>query len=353
MDRTTVNTYERRAAEWIAARSPDDLSLVEALARTIPPGAWRADLGCGPGWYAGALGAPTVALDATQAMLDVVPDYAPNARRVRADLEALPLRRGTLGGAWASASYVHVAQERVPLALADLHRAVVAGGPVRVSVIADRFDEDDRDPFGGRFFSYWNTEHLRDVFDGAGFAIDNLADDGTWLRVRATRLRTLPDTVGPGMRVLIVGLNPSEYAADAGVGFARPGNRFWPAALEAGIVSRDRDARHALEHHGVGMTDLVKRATPRADLLAPDEFRQGAARVERMVEWLAPRAVCVVGITGWRHAIDRKAIAGWQPKPFGGRPVYVMPNTSGLNARVPLGTLADHLRSLLQPPTLG
>src|SRR5438045_2206721 len=42
------------------------------------------------------------------------------------------------------------------------------------------------------------------------------------------RLRSLPDRVGPDMRLLVCGLNPSLYAADQGVNFARPGNRFWP-----------------------------------------------------------------------------------------------------------------------------
>ena len=65
------------------------------------------------------------------------------------------------------------------------------------------------------------------------------------------------------MRLLVCGLNPSIYSADAGVGYARPGNRFWPAAIAAGLVTEDRDPRHALSHHGVGITDLVKRATGR------------------------------------------------------------------------------------------
>ncbi|MDQ1521251.1 MAG: double-stranded uracil-DNA glycosylase, partial [Actinomycetota bacterium] len=150
MDRATVETYEHRSDEWIAARSPKRLPEAEAFGRTIAadwpsgsstssgPGGWRADLGCGPGWYTEALGAPTIALDATQAMLDVVPRYAPNACRLRADLEALPIRRGALAAAWANASYVHVPAERVPLALADLHRAVRVGGAVQVNVIADR-----------------------------------------------------------------------------------------------------------------------------------------------------------------------------------------------------------------------
>jgi TDG/mug DNA glycosylase family protein len=353
MDRGTIATYEARSAEWIAQRSPHKLPLAEAFGRTLLAGRWRADLGCGPGWYSTALGAPVVALDATQAMLDTVPEYAPEARRVRADLAALPFRRGALGGAWASASYVHLPAEQIPFALAQLHHAVDVGGHVHVSVIADRDTSGSRDSFGGRFFSYWGPRRLRDVVEGAGFAIDSFADEDDWLRVEATRERTLPDTVGSGMRALVVGLNPSVYSADAGVGFARPGNRFWPAAIEAGLVSRPRDTQHALVHHHVGMTDLVKRATPRADALTPDEYRAGATRVERLVAWLQPRAVGVVGLTGWRHAIDRKAVAGWQPHRFGGRPVYVMPNTSGLNARVPLAELVRHLRSLLEPPPVG
>jgi TDG/mug DNA glycosylase family protein len=93
------------------------------------------------------------------------------------------------------------------------------------------------------------------------------------------------------------------------------------------------------------MTDLVKRATPRADQLTPDEFRAGAARIERLVAWLEPRAVCFVGLSGYRVAVDRKAESGWQPEPFGGRPAYVMPNTSGINAHATPTDLAAHLHA--------
>jgi len=146
-------------------------------------------------------------------------------------------------------------------------------------------------------------------------------------------------------RILVCGLNPSVYSADAGIGFARPGNRFWAAALAAGIVTVDRDTRAALTGRGVGMTDLVKRATPRADELTRDEYRDGLARVERLVQWLQPGAVCFVGLAGWRAAVDRKAVAGVQPDGIGGRPAYVMPSTSGLNAHSRLDDLADHLRA--------
>ncbi len=216
-----------------------------------------------------------------------------------------------------------LAAKEVPLALAGLHRDLEVGVTTTVSIS-----------------SGWPEQRLRDVVLGAGFVIDDLTDGVAVLR----RERTLPDTVGPGMRLLVCGLNPSVYSADVGIGFARPGNRYWPAALAAGLVSRDRDTRHALVHHRIGMTDLVKRATPRADALTTDEYRAGVGRVSRMVEWLRPGAVVMVGLAGWRAAVDRKAVAGVQPDPFGGRPVYVMPSTSGLNASSRLEDLTAHLR---------
>ena len=132
------------------------------------------------------------------------------------------------------------------------------------------------------------------------------------MRLEAERLRTLPDFVAPGLRLFVVGLNPSLYSADAGVGFARPGNRFWPAALAAGIVTADRDPWHAVTVDRVGMTDLVKRATVGAAELTTAEYRAGLARVERLAAWLRPGAVCFLGLAGWRAAADRKAVSGVQ-----------------------------------------
>jgi double-stranded uracil-DNA glycosylase len=225
------------------------------------------------------------------------------------------------------------AAERLPLELADRHRELTVGDRLRLRVRS------------------WDAERLGRVVEGAGFSVDEVGSYGTdGLSVVATRLRTLPDTVGASMRVLLVGLNPSVYSADAGVGFARPGNRFWPAARAAGLVSRDRETRHALTAHGVGMTDLVKRATARADELSADEYRAGSARVTAMVEWLDPGCVCFVGLSGYRVAVDRKAKTGWQPSPFGGRPAYVMPNPSGINAHATPAILVEHLRAVLAGP---
>ena len=95
----------------------------------------------------------------------------------------------------------------------------------------------------------------------------------------------------------------------------------------------------------MGFTDLVKRATIGANELTTDEYRSGYGRVSRLVEWLRPGAVVFVGLAGWRAAVDRRAQAGLQASGIGSRPAYVMPSTSGLNARVPLSELADHLRA--------
>jgi len=346
VDRDTVDVYEGRAQDWVDQKIRPIPASLAAFAARVPSGAFRLDLACGPGWHTHGLGSPAIACDAAKAMLDLVPRYAPDAPRVVADLEMLPFARGALGGAWAHKCYMHIAADRVPLALADLHRAMQVGGALHIHLTSDRLRADFDDPFAGRHFDGWPLPRLIDVVIGAGFTIESTFDDGEeWIDVEATRARTLADTVGTDMRLLIVGLNPSEYSADAGHGFARPGNRFWPAALEAGIVTRAHDPVHALRVDRIGMTDLVKRATPRADNLTRDEFVQGAARLDRLVRWLEPRATCFVGLSGYRAAIDRKAGAGWQSNPFGGRPVYVMPNTSGVNAHAKPKDLAAHLEA--------
>ena len=184
-------------------------------------------------------------------------------------------------------------------------------------------------------------EWVEPLATGAGFGVERI--DGPVVHVR--RLRSLPDTVGPDMRLLVCGLNPSGYSADAGVGYARPGNRFWPAALLAGVASVPRDPVHALEADGLGITDLVKRATVAASELTAEEYRAGVERLDRLVRWLRPAAVCFVGLSGWRAAVDRRALPGPVEGGFAGVPAYVMPSTSGLNARVPPAELAGHLRA--------
>ena len=94
------------------------------------------------------------------------------------------------------------------------------------------------------------------------------------------------------------------------------------------------------------MTDLVRRTTRRADQIDPEEFAGGFARVERLADWLKPKVCCFVGLGGWRIVVGRKAVAGPQNRRLGGRRVYVMPHTSGLNSHSRLSDLAAHLQAV-------
>jgi TDG/mug DNA glycosylase family protein len=347
VDRPTVARYEDRGAEWAARRAPVRAGDAARFGASVEPGRLRGDLGCGAGRYGPELGEPLLGIDAARTMLDLCRREVPAALLVQGDLEALPVRRGALAGAWANMSYLHVPRVRLPLALADLHRASAVGAPLDLQVLAGDHEGTGLpgDDVGGRFFAAWQPDALTDVLTGAGFDVRHAEAHDDVVVASARRARTLADTVGPGMRLLVCGLNPSILSADVGAGFARPGNRFWPAAVAAGIASRPRDPLHALRHHGTGMTDLVKRATVAAAELTREEYAAGARRVERLCRWLAPGAVCFVGLAGWRAAVDRRAVAGVQPEPFGGVPAYVMPSTSGLNASSRPADLADHLRA--------
>jgi TDG/mug DNA glycosylase family protein len=351
VDRATVAVYEAGAEVYAARRRSRAHAASEAFAVAVPPGRLRADLGCGTGQDTPHLGSPVVCVDAARAMLE----QGHVGLRVQADLVDLPLRDGCLHGAWAHRSYQHLAHEELPSALAELQRATAVGAVVELTLFAGSgtrvTDADDDLP--GRRFSLWGAEAIGDVLVGAGFdvvAVD-VGDEPAWphLVVRARRARSLADHVGPGMRLLLCGLNPSLYSADLGVNYARPGNRFWPAMLAAGLATVDRDPRHLLRHHAIGTTDLVKRATVAAEELTPEEYAAGVARVERLCAWLRPGALYLVGLAGWRAAVDRRARPGWQPEPLGGVPVYLGPSTSGLNASTQLPGHVAHLRAATEP----
>ena len=251
-------------------------------------------------------------------------------------------------------AYQHLEPERLPLALAHLHWALEVDSPVFLQL--DRGEgtpvrtDDTDDIAAGRLFAKWREDDLADVIVGAGFEVEELDAQGDGMTVRARRLLSLPDTVGPDMRILACGLNPAVYAAERGVGFARPGNRFWPAMIAAGLATKDRDPLALLRDHRIGMTDIVKRATPRASDLDPSEYRAGWSRLEHLVTWLEPQTVLFVGLDGWRRVVDRSAQPGWQEITVGGAAAYLMPSTSGLNAHTRLEDFVAHLRLAASGP---
>jgi double-stranded uracil-DNA glycosylase len=345
MDRRTVEAYEARGERWSPARRPQRLDDAQAFAARLGASGAVVDLGSGTGRHLDSLGRRAIGLDAAWSMLRRCRAQMPDALLVRADFEALPFGAEVLAGAWSNMTYHHVPAARLPAALAELHRVLDTGAPVDLQVLAGGYSGHALagDEVGDRYFAGWQPDRLADVLVGAGFEEVRVERRGEVLGAGARRARTLADSVGADMRLLVVGLNPSVVAADAGVPFFRRGNRFWPAALAAGLVHRDRDPRAALGC-GLGFTDLVKRASPNARSLGMAEYREGMARVERLARWLAPAAVCVVGLAGWRAAFGQPASAGVQEREVGGRPAYLMPSTSGANAHVSQTDLTEHLR---------
>lgn len=177
----------------------------------------------------------------------------------------------------------------------------------------------------------------------------------TRAELEAFRGRSLPDLLGDDVRLLFVGINPGLLTAAVQAHFGRRGNRFYPALYRAGIVDRlidasqgfaDADRQHLLDR-GVGITNLVRGATARADELTTAELVAGAASLTRRVRRITPNVVAMLGITAYRTAFARpRAVAGRQPEDLGGAPLWVVPNPSGLNAHATLDSLADAYREV-------
>ena len=163
------------------------------------------------------------------------------------------------------------------------------------------------------------------------------------------------DLVGPGLRLLFVGINPGLWTAAVGTHFAHPTNRFYPALAAAGITDyevdrvagmTDADRAH-LVARGVGITNLVRRATARASELSREESREGGERLLRFVADRRPAVVAIAGISAYRDAFgERGGALGRQPATldsaarWSGAALWVVPNPSGLNAHETVATLA-------------
>ena len=155
--------------------------------------------------------------------------------------------------------------------------------------------------------------------------------------------KRVPDLVAKDLIVLFAGINPGLYTAAIGRHFGRPGNRFWPALHGGGFTPRlfspfESDLLLDLK---LGITNVVERATARADELTDDELRAGGRRLEAKVKRYRPTVVAFVGLGPYRVVSGvRNACVGLQEQPFGGSHAWVLPNPSGLNAHYQPAALA-------------
>ena len=147
--------------------------------------------------------------------------------------------------------------------------------------------------------------------------------------------RTIPDVLAPNLTVLFCGINPGLYSAWSGHHFARPGNRFWPALHASGLTPRQLapGEQEQLLALGLGVTNVVPRASARADELTSQEYVEGGRRLAALVAEDRPAWLAVLGVTAYRAAFDvPKAQVGPQDARLGETRIWVLPNPSGLNA---------------------
>lgn len=111
--------------------------------------------------------------------------------------------------------------------------------------------------------------------------------------------QTIPPLVGDDLRLLFVGINPGLWTAATRTPFAHPGNRFYPALYRAGIIDRLPDFASGFTDEdrawftglGLGVSNIVDRATRGEADLSREELVAGAALLrERVAAW-RPRVV--------------------------------------------------------------
>ena len=154
------------------------------------------------------------------------------------------------------------------------------------------------------------------------------------------------------MRVLFVGINPGIRSAMTGHHFAGYSNRFWKLLYDARVVPEPigyaDDGR--LPEWGLGITNLVPRATPGIDTLEPEEYVNGLRVLRRKVRRWKPETVAFVGVTLFRAIFGRRpgeAVAlGLQRETFEGARVVVLPNPSGRNANFSYAEMLAAFRAL-------
>jgi double-stranded uracil-DNA glycosylase len=179
------------------------------------------------------------------------------------------------------------------------------------------------------------------------------------LDLEAARDRTIPDVLpepGAPFRVLFCGINPGLYSAATGWHFARPGNRFWPALYLSGFTPRRLAPREQdlLPGLGLGITNLVARATAQAAELHASELRAGREDLAALAGRYRPRIIAIAGVTAYRTAFGQpRASNGPQPDPLGPARLWVVPNPSGLNAHFSLDAIAAAFRELREAADAG
>ena len=162
-------------------------------------------------------------------------------------------------------------------------------------------------------------------------------------------MRTLPDHLRKGMKLVIVGCHPTESSVRVGHYYAGRDNEFWPLLYDGGVVPEPfdyRDDKRVIEF-GIGLTDLVKRPAKTMDLLSREDFAEGRIVLSQKLEEFAPRVVAFNGKAAYELFAQRKCTFGLQKESLYGARVYVLPASPGPQLKRKNEKL-QHFRKLAQ-----
>ena len=158
------------------------------------------------------------------------------------------------------------------------------------------------------------------------------------------------DALRPGLRLVIVGINPGLRSGATGHAYAHAGNQFWPLLYQSGLVSQPltyRDDQRVLEF-GIGLTNLCDRTTRSQSDLTRVEMAAGAANLRAKLLRYRPRVVCFNGMGIYEAFSGRRGVRpGLQEERLDGDiPIFVLPSSSGRTAAYPRPTKLALFREL-------
>jgi double-stranded uracil-DNA glycosylase len=147
----------------------------------------------------------------------------------------------------------------------------------------------------------------------------------------------VPDTLGPGVRVVFCGINPGHWSAAARAPFANPRNDFWRLLYAAAFTPRILEPHEHSEllRYEVGLTNAAYRTTRGSGELRRADFAGAAERLEQIAHALRPLAIGFVGKTAYSGAFGERPEHGLQERKLDGTALFVLPSTSPANAAVP------------------
>jgi double-stranded uracil-DNA glycosylase len=162
-------------------------------------------------------------------------------------------------------------------------------------------------------------------------------------------MRTLPDHLRKGMKLVIVGCNPTDSSVRVGHYYAGRDNPFWETLFDSGVIPEPfdyHDDKRVIEF-GIGLTDLVKRPSKSPEMLSRQDFAEGRIVLSQKLGEFVPRVVAFNGKLAYEQFAQRKCQFGLQKERLYGARVYVVPATPG-DHKYSKDQRIQHFRKLAQ-----